>query len=69
MMFTATSCEDAIDLNPKSQIGLDDYFNNKTDLQLFSNYFYPNVLTQNMDGDPGFDDQGDDMIADRKSVV
>ena len=63
MMFTATSCEDAIDLNPKSQIGLDDYFNNKTDLQLFSNYFYPNVLTQNMDGDPGFDDQGDDMIA------
>lgn len=35
MMFTATSCEDAIDLNPKSQIGLDDYFNNKTDLQTF----------------------------------
>lgn len=63
MAFSFTSCEDAIDLQPKAQIGLDEYFNNATDLQLFSNYFYPNVLTQNMEGDPAFDDQGDDMIA------
>lgn len=57
------SCEDAIDLSPKSQIGLDEYFNTATDLQLFSNYFYPNILTQAYDGDPTFDDQCDDMIA------
>lgn len=58
-----TSCEDAIDLQSKSQIGLDEYFNTVTDLQLFTNYFYPNVLTQNYDGDPAFDDQGDDLVA------
>jgi len=62
-MVGFTSCEDAIDLKPKSQIGLDEYFNNATDLQLFSNYFYPNILTQAYDGDPTFDDQCDDMIA------
>lgn len=63
LMFSATSCEDAIDLKPKASIGLDDYFQTETDLQLFSNYFYPNVLTQSEGGNPGFDDQGDDLIA------
>lgn len=64
-LLTATliSCDGPIDLNPKSQIGLDEYFNNANDLQLFSNYFYPAILTQNADGNPGFDDQGDDMVA------
>lgn len=63
LMFSATSCEDAIDLKPKASIGLDDYFQTETDLQLFSNYFYPNVLTQSVDNNPGFDNQGDDLIA------
>lgn len=63
LMLGATSCEDAIDLKSKSQIGLDEYFNTATDLQLFSNYFYPNVLTQAMKANPCFDDQGDDMVA------
>lgn len=58
-----TSCEDAIDLNPKSQIGLDEFFNTVTDLQLFTNYFYPNVLTQAEGANPCFDDQADDMFA------
>lgn len=58
-----TSCEDVIDLSPKSQIGLDEYFNTATDLQLFTNYFYPNILTQAEGGNPCFDDQGDDMFA------
>lgn len=69
MAFSLTSCEDAIDLQPKAQIGLDEYFNSATDLQLFSNYFYPNVLTQNVEGDPCFDDQGDDMIAQPLSTL
>lgn len=69
LAFSMTSCEDAIDLQPKSQIGLDEFFNNETDLQLFSNYFYPNVLTQNVEGDPCFDDQGDDMIAQPLSTL
>ena len=57
------SCESNIDLKPNSQIGLDEYFNNATDLQLFSNYFYPNILSQAEGGDPTFDDQCDDLIA------
>lgn len=63
MAAGATACEDAIDLSPKSQIGLDEYFKSANDLQVFSNYFYPAVLTQNMDGDPAYDDQADDLVA------
>lgn len=58
-----TSCEDVIDLSPKANIGLDEFFNSKSDLQLFTNYFYPNVLTQAVDENPCFDDQADDMFA------
>ena len=58
-----TSCEDNIDLKPKDKIGLDEFFNTATDLQLFTNYFYPNILTQASDGDPCFDDQADDIVA------
>lgn len=60
---STTGCDDALDLSPKSQIGLDEYFKSANDLQVFSNYFYPAVLTQNMDGDPAFDDQADDLVA------
>lgn len=68
-LFIAPSCEDAIDLQPKNEIGLNEFFNTATDLQIFSNYFYPNVLTQNVEGDPCFDDQGDDMIAKPLSTL
>ncbi len=63
LMFGATSCEDAIDLKPKASIGLDEYFRTENDLQLFSNYFYPKVLTQSPSENLCFNDQGDDMIA------
>lgn len=63
MAASLVGCDDALDLSPKSQIGLDEYFKSGTDLQVFSNYFYPAVLTQNMDGDPAFDDQADDLVA------
>lgn len=58
-----TSCEDAIDLKPESKIGLDEYFNNATDLQLFTNYFYPNVLTQAVGANPAFDNMADDLFS------
>lgn len=63
MLFGATACEDIIDLQPKDKYGIDEGFKNETDLQLFSNYFYPNVLTQNQSGDPCFDNQSDLMYA------
>lgn len=34
-----TSCNDLLDLEPKSQISQVDYFKTETDLQLFSNSF------------------------------
>lgn len=63
LMFSFTSCESNIDLAPKAEIGLDEFFNSETDLQLFSNYFYANILTQRQDGDPSFDNQSDAMVA------
>ena len=63
LMFGATACDDAIDFKPKDKYSIEDGFKNATDLQLVSNYFYPNVLTQNKDGNPCFDDQSDLMFS------
>ena len=52
-----TSCNDLLDLEPKSQISQVDYFKTETDLQLFSNSFYNNLL----DKSP-YDDQSDIYI-------
>ena len=49
-----TSCDGLLDLSPKSQISQSDYFKTESDLQLFSNSFYNNLL----DKSP-FDDQSD----------
>lgn len=49
-----TSCDGLLDLTPKSQISQTDYFKTESDLQLFSNTFYNNLL----DKSP-FDDQSD----------
>lgn len=49
-----TSCDGLLDLTPKSQISQSDYFKTESDLQLFSNSFYNNLL----DKSP-FDDQSD----------
>ncbi len=63
LLLGATACEDIIDLTPKDKYGIEEGFKTETDLQLFSNYFYPNVLTQNKDGNPCFDDQSDLLFA------
>lgn len=54
-----TSCEDAIDLQPKAEVNIESYFNRPEDLQLFSNYFYPHTLANH----ETYDTQCDDMIA------
>jgi hypothetical protein len=49
-----TACDDLLDTKPLSQISPATYFKTETDLQLFSNTFYNNLL----DKDP-YDDQSD----------
>lgn len=49
-----SGCDDLLDLQPLSQISQTDYFKTETDLQLFSNSFYNNLL----DKSP-YDDQSD----------
>lgn len=46
------SCEDAIELYPQSKLPVEEYFQTEADLQLFSNYFYNNMLTNAMDNSP-----------------
>ena len=54
LMMGLASCDNLLDLTPKSQISQTDYFKTESDLQLFSNTFYNNLL----DKSP-FDDQSD----------
>lgn len=49
-----SSCNDLLDKTPLSQISQDDFFKTETDLQLFSNSFYSDLL----DKSP-YDDQSD----------
>jgi len=49
-----TACDDVLDTKPLSQISPETYFKTETDLQLFSNTFYNNML----DKSP-YDDQSD----------
>lgn len=44
MLLTCSACDDLLDLSPKSQISQMDYFKTETDLQMFSNTFYNNLL-------------------------
>lgn len=41
-----TSCEKFLDRTPKDTLAPENYFRNETDLQLFSNTFYNNLLTK-----------------------
>lgn len=68
-----TSCDDLLNLSPMSDITQADYFKTETDLQLFSNSFYNNLL----DKSP-YDDQSDlyiqqtlsdEMLGGTKRVV
>lgn len=56
------SCDDLLNLSPKSEISQDDYFKTATDLQLFSNSFYNNLL----DKEP-YDDQSDIYVQQKLS--
>ncbi len=58
-----TSCDSLLDLQPQSQISQTDYFKTETDLQLFSNSFYNNLL----DKSP-FDMQSDVYVQQNLSV-
>lgn len=49
-----SSCDDLLDLQPLSQISQMDYFKTETDLQLFTNTFYNNLLDK-----APYDDQSD----------
>lgn len=39
-----SACNDALDFEPKDKVDIEGYFNTATDLQLFTNYFYENVI-------------------------
>ena len=54
LTLALASCDNLLDLDPKSDISQTDYFQTESDLQLFSNSFYNNLL----DKSP-FDDQSD----------
>lgn len=54
LIIGLTACDDLLDTKPLSQISPDAYFKTETDLQLFSNSFYNNLL----DKSP-YDDQSD----------
>ncbi len=44
LLMGLSACNDLLDLKPMSQISQADYFQTETDLQLFSNPFYNNLL-------------------------
>ena len=54
LLIGLSACDSLLDLQPLSQISQTDYFKTETDLQLFSNSFYNNLL----DKSP-YDDQSD----------
>lgn len=58
-----SSCDSLLDLQPLSQISQTDYFKSETDLQLFTNSFYNNLL----DKSP-FDMQSDVYVQQNLSV-
>ncbi len=52
-----TSCEDTLDVLPKHQVDMQDYFKTPTELELFSNPYYNNILPK----EP-FSEQNDQLI-------
>lgn len=59
-----TACEDTLDVTPKDKITLDDYFKNATQLEMFTNPLYNNLLEK----EP-FDAQSDVLITQTLSAV
>lgn len=63
LIIGLTACDDLLDTKPLSQISPETYFKTETDLQLFSNTFYNNLL----DKSP-YDDQSDLYIQQNLSA-
>lgn len=59
-----TSCEDALDVSPKDRLSETDYFKTATDLEMFSNPFYNNMLDKSI-----YDEQSDQVIQKTLSVI
>lgn len=55
--FSFTSCEDALDLTPKDRLDMTTYFNKATDLELYSNPYYNNILPKQP-----FNQQSDQLV-------
>lgn len=49
MSVAFTACDDAIDLTPKDKVTMEDYFKTPTDLELFTNPLYNNLLPDDED--------------------
>lgn len=58
-LLTLSSCDDALDLEPKDKIKVEEAFTTTQQLELFTKQFYESVLTQSMDNSPAFELQDD----------
>lgn len=68
MLLFLTSCD--LDLSPKDKVDVENFWNTATDLQLFTNYFYDNLLTQSMTSDNQcFEVQDDCKVGQNLSAV
>ena len=57
LLICLTSCNGFLDRTPKSTLAPENYFRDETDLQLFSNTFYNNLL----DKEP-YKEQSDQLV-------
>ena len=57
LLICLSSCNGFLDRTPKSTLAPENYFRDETDLQLFSNTFYNNLL----DKEP-YEEQSDQLV-------
>ena len=60
--ITLSACDDILDKEPKSQLSPESYFRTATDLQLFTNPLYNNLLPKSI-----YSEQSDQYINDNPS--
>lgn len=68
-MVALSSCDDALDLEPKDKIKIEDAFTTEQQLELFTKQFYEAILVNAMDNNPCFEEQDDCKINDVLSAV
>ena len=64
LILTLSACNDLLDLEPLDKITQSDYFKTESDLQLFTNPYYNNLLDK-----APFDDQSDLYVQQTLSDV